>query len=167
MCIHDRRRLLPLIFPRVSLFYDHRTPLAVSPRIVSLQEKKIKRRYDDDRFVFKNIFSRSLRSLFLRITIPSGRDIEAHRGFSVIWSSRNPSPQKCYVCVCVIIDLSSPILNYESPSKRRLFQIHACDMNRWYIVTRGVKISIFLPDVQKILSCPLRFRFFDPVVPRR
>ena len=123
--------------------------------------KKIKRRYDDDRFVFK-IYSlvRYGHHFFLRITIPSGRDIEAHRGFSVIWSSRNPSPQKCYVCVCVIIDLSSPILNYESPSKRRLFQIHACDMNRWYIVTRDVKISIFSPRRSKKFSCPLRYCFF-------
>ena len=111
-------------------------------------------------FVFKNIFSRSLRSLFLHITIPSGRDIEAHRGFSVIWSSRNPSPQKCYVCVCVIIDLSSPILNYESPSKRRLFQIHACDMNRWYIVTRDVKISIFSPRRSKKILLPVAVLFF-------
>ena len=37
MYIHDRRRLLTPTFPNIIL--DHRTPLAVSPGIVSLQEK--------------------------------------------------------------------------------------------------------------------------------
>ena len=140
MYIHDRRRLLTPSFPNIIL--DHRTPLAVSPGIVSLQEKN-KRRYGDDRRRHR-------------------RGGSAH-GFSALHGQvENPlSPHR--------------VVTYRVPSRKlrvtfkktTVSNSHACT-SMWYIVTRGAKISIYLPDVRKniLLSVAVPF-FFTLLVTRR